>query len=500
MSYVFILIDTPYPSKIMRYIKLSPNSFVRIFEDGKHGYIINQSTRMDRLYNEIGADFLRELSKKPQTIEQIVQRLIEQYQDVSLQTLLSDYNAFVDELVKNHFIIDGCDYDEVESMNDDFTYEVDTPKTSMYSFSQSTTDNDTTSTQLEMNKLNMGKPTLWSIQVEITGKCNERCIHCYIPNSYKDDGIHMPFSSFRKLIDEFSEMGGLYVTLTGGEALMHKDFAKMLRYCREKDLQITVLSNLISLTDDIVNVMKETRVNMVNVSLYSVTPSVHDSITKVAGSCEKTKNAIEKLRTNDVPVQISCPILIENKECYFDVIEYARSLKTKASIDYNIVAQKNEDTSNLTHRVSLVDIEKLIRRTVENNPQYTRFLEETPLDVTKTDLEAYPCGAALSILNIGSTGDVTPCATWNLSLGNVFKTSLKEVWEKSAVIKKIRKTTFASFPKCLKCEASEYCTICMAKNYSESNDYLSPNEYFCEVAHINKKVVDEWRKTNLQSH
>lgn len=482
----------------MRYIKLSPNSFIRITKNGNYGYIVNQISRTDKVYNDIGADFLREISRTPQSVEQIVTKLLQKYQGVDEITLLEDYNAFIDELVCEHFILAGDCLEDLMQASDGFTYEVDDPKTSSYAFGQSTTDNTTTSSQLKMNQLNLQDPTLWSIQVEITGKCNERCIHCYIPNSFKDHGMHMPIASFKKLVDEFVEMGGLYITLTGGEALMHEDFIDMLRYCRQKDLQITVLSNLIALTDDIVEAMKEVSVNMVNVSLYSIDPTIHDSITKVSGSCEKTMRAIEKLRENDVPVQISCPILQENLHCFLDVIKYARKLKTKANIDYNIVAQKDESISNLSHRIAVGEVEKVIQTIIDNNPQYTRFLEETPLDVTKTDLAAYPCGAALSILNIGSTGDVSPCATWNLSCGNVFKTSLKEVWENSTVIKQIRKTTFASFPKCINCEAAEYCTICMAKNYTEGSDYLKPNDYFCEVAHINMRVANEWRKANIQ--
>lgn len=484
----------------MRYIKLSCNSFIRVPHGENYGYIVNQLSKIDRLYNNIGADFLSELSRKPQTVEEIVNRLLPQYHDVDYKTLLNDYNEFIDDLTNNGFVVEADNYEDVENENDAFSYDIEDPKTSKYAFVQSTTDNDTTSTQQRMNQINLKHPTLWSIQVEITGKCNERCIHCYIPDSFKEQGVHMPLSNFKNLIDEFAMMGGLYITLTGGEALMHKDFPTMLRYCREKDLQITVLSNLMSLTDDIVRVMKEVNVNMVNVSLYSVSPPVHDSITRVKGSCEKTMRAIEKLRENDVPVQISCPILKENKDCFLDVMMYAKSLKTKANVDYNIVSQKNKDTSNLSHRVSLYDIRKVISTIIENNSQYTRFLEETPLDVSKTDLASYPCGAALSILNIGSTGDVTPCATWNMSLGNVFKTSLRDVWDNSDVIKKLRKITFTDFPQCQNCEASEYCTICMAKNYSESNNYLSPNKYFCEIAHINMQVANEWRKANDTYH
>ena len=39
-------------------IRLSKNSFTRIYDDGTLGYITNQLTRHDRTYTESGAVFL----------------------------------------------------------------------------------------------------------------------------------------------------------------------------------------------------------------------------------------------------------------------------------------------------------------------------------------------------------------------------------------------------------------------------------------------------------
>jgi len=64
---------------------------------------------------------------------------------------------------------------------------------------------------------------------------------------------------------------------------MNKDIAKMLRYSREKDLQISLLTNLIALNDEHVRVLKEVNVSMVQVSLYSMDLEKHDMITTVKG-------------------------------------------------------------------------------------------------------------------------------------------------------------------------------------------------------------------------
>ena len=99
-------------------------------------------------------------------------------------------------------------------------------------------------------------------------------------------------------------------------------------------------------------------------------PEIHDKITTVKGSFEKTKAAIEKLVAADIPVQISCPLMKANKDGYADVLKYAQKLKIKAQTDYIMMAQANLDTSNLANRLSLEETEKVLRDIFEYDLEY----------------------------------------------------------------------------------------------------------------------------------
>ena len=184
----------------------------------------------------------------------------------------------------------------------------------------------------------------------------------------------MPSDKVRSLIDEYCEMGGIHVTFSGGEAFLHRELLELVRYCREKDLKVSILSNLIAVTDAQIEELKKLNISLVQVSLYSMDPEKHDAITTVKGSLERTKRVIEKLVAADIPVQISCPIMKANKEGYEEVIKYAASLKIKAECDYIMMAQSDLNTQNLSNRLSLDETEKVIRTIIENDRDYLSLI------------------------------------------------------------------------------------------------------------------------------
>ena len=487
-------------------IRQSKNTFIRFFFD--KGYITNQLTRFDRVYNETGADFLKLISREAKDIEEIIDNLQKLYGDtVSREDLTNEFMDFIHELVRTKFVVIGESIKELDANDIEFSYSIDNPKTLATNFTQETKEITDESTQNFMMEATKRIPRLNGIQFELTGRCNERCIHCYLNNEKKDDGIDLPLEKIKEIIDEFAENQGLHISLSGGEMLMHKDIAEIIKYCREKDLVITLMSNLIALKEDLIPVIKDANVSSVQVSLYSMNPKIHDSITKVVGSFKKTKSAIEKLVNAEVPVMISCPVMKANREGYKEVLQYAHSLKCKANTDFIMMAQSDLDTSNLSNRLSIEETELLIRDIIDISKDYMDYMQDTcPIsDIKNNDFERYKkmplCGAGINDCCIGENGDVFACAGWQAKpLGNVYEQSLMNIWNNSPVAKEIRAVTEGDFPQCLKCEARDYCARCLVRNYNESNgDMFKINEHFCKVAFLNKRLVEEYRekeKTN----
>jgi len=470
------------------------DTFIRTYDDV--GYITNKSDFGDRVVSQSGAVFLSVLSRHAQELDKLVQKISEKFIDVDVETVKTDAKEFYDMLETDGFIVSGETPQECDEKDLRFSYSTLEPKTIKKDFSPIIMRAEK-STQEFLEEHFKEKPKLTSLQIELTSKCNERCVHCYIPHENKINDIEAEL--FYDVLEQCKEMGLLNLTLSGGEPMTHKNFCEFLRKCKEYDFSVNILSNLTLLNDEIIAEMKANRLSSVQVSLYSMNPEIHDEITQMKGSFEKTKNAILKLIENDIPLQISCPTMKQNKNCYVDVINWAKKHKVRAVTDYIMMAKYDHTTQNLQSRLSLDEVEKVINDIIENDSEYQKEMMKADIEqADKRDISNdIVCGVCISMICMVADGNVYPCAGWqDYVVGNVKQTPLKEIWYNSEKVKYLRNLRKKDFPKCLKCSDKSFCAMCMVRNANEhpTGDPLAINEHFCKVAQINKKIVLEWKE------
>lgn len=475
------------------YLKQKKSVFIRKLA-GNYGYIDNLSTHQDLVLDESGYEFLRPLSRKPKTFEEIVLSLCEVFSGADKNCIEKDALNFYKMLEQKGYITMADTIEETEKKDVGFSYKKLHENNRVKLAIPAPTSERTT---IEFLNTHLPRvPNLLSVQIECTAKCNERCVHCYIPHETK---IHsMTDEIFYKIVNECEQMGVMALTLSGGEPMLNPNFPKWLRELQNRDFYITILSNLTVLTDEILEEMKKLHSVSVQVSLYSMVPEVHDKITMLPGSWMKTVASIMKLYEADIPVQISCPSMKLNMGHYKDVIRWAHALRMRSGTDYIIMARADHTTDNLDNRLTLEDTEQTIKDIVENDEEYKRlllgYLESAPADKEKYANETL-CGVGISSCEISAEGDVFPCAGWwDAKIGNVATESLKDIWDNSPILKKFRALRKKDMEGCVECKDKAFCAICMAKNANENEDRnpLKPAKHFCQVAEINHKVAKDF--------
>jgi radical SAM protein with 4Fe4S-binding SPASM domain len=467
-------------------------SFGYITDNRNFGYKLTNSNENfigDRIFSESGAIFLSVLNRKPQELDELVNKISKHYIGVNKRTILNDVRELYNTLEQEGFIVSGKTYKECDEKDTRFSYRALEPKIAKNSLSP-TIPQPETSTQDFFKEYFKGKPLLTNLHIEITSRCNERCIHCYIPNDKKVS--HMEPTLFHNVLRQCIEMKLLHLTLSGGEPMLHKNFTDFLRKCREYNFSINVLSNLTLLNEEIIEEMKMNPLLGVQVSVYSMDPDIHDKITQIKGSFEKTQKAILKLIENDIPLQISCPIMKQNKDYYYDVVKWAKRYNINVGDDYCIIARFNHTTENLCSRLSINEIKEVIYNKFTNDSKYLEHIRSEAEKKKNISSDDFVCSVCQSSICIAENGNVYPCAGWQgYVVGNVKEASLNKIWNKSEKVYYLRNLRKQDFPRCIHCLDKEFCTMCMVRNANENlmGDPLIVNEFFCNVAKLNRQIA-----------
>ena len=433
----------------------------------------------DRILSKTGSVFYSALTESPQTVKELANRLLPLFVGVSSLEIENDAEAFFQELAIDGFVGQG---DNTSSFPEYFSYANKTRIELIEGDAQGKTDESILGMWGEQYHLSR-------VHLEISGRCNERCQHCYFPNTYSK-GL-MPRELFLEILGQCKTNRVLSITISGGEPMLHPDLLFFINECWENDFSINLLSNLTLLTDEMLQEFSRMPLLSVQTSLYAMDPEIHDSITRQKGSYEKTRKAIEKLHRHNIPMQINCPIMKQNRFSYRAVLEWAESLNIEASSDYMLFGCFDGSQANLKSRLELGELDLIIKEELENGFGIDRN-REFKQGVRNKDYTI--CPVCLNSLCISHTGDIYPCEGWqSYILGNIKEESLMRVWTESEGVQTLRQLTYDDFPKCSVCGDKDYCSICLLRNANESQkgDFKELNPFFCSIARKKRQVASE---------
>src|SRR5262245_66193897 len=78
------------------------------------------------------------------------------------------------------------------------------------------------------------------VQLDVTYRCNERCVHCYLDH---DDKGEMTTAEIKNVLDQLAEAGVFFLVLSGGEVFMRQDFLEIVEYARRLLFNVKVKTN-----------------------------------------------------------------------------------------------------------------------------------------------------------------------------------------------------------------------------------------------------------------
>ncbi len=212
---------------------------------------------------------------------------------------------------------------------------------------------DNPPSEIEIEIPQVGLNFMW---LELTDKCNERCLHCYATAGESSSQVdELPVTNWERVIEEGAGLECKKLQFIGGEPLLFKGVFDLATAARDSGYGfIEIFTNGVLLNKENIQKIKALGLH-VAVSLYSTVPMVHDSITQVPGSYQKTFRALEMLKEAEIPTRVGIIAMRQNQ----DTIE-----KTLRKLDEMEIPHRGADVIRPTGRggcTNLLPDDKFIR-------------------------------------------------------------------------------------------------------------------------------------------
>jgi MoaA/NifB/PqqE/SkfB family radical SAM enzyme len=247
--------------------------------------------------------------------------------------------------------------------------------------------------------------------MDLTYVCNLRCKHCYVLHKVSEPKPEqIDEKTAYRVIDSLVELGCLDLTLTGGEITLHPRYRDVLSYAKDQHLYTILKTNGITMTERRANEYAEDPANETHLSLYGSTAEVHDEMTVLPGSFNKTLAGMRELSKAGVRCKINILVWERDADQIVDACKLVEDMGHAPNLEDVMHGRLNGDQSPRSLRISTETRAKLT--------------EQGILQPFSPD----SCSAGMSKLKIYGNGGISACELIPHSFGNLFQQSLAEIW------------------------------------------------------------------------
>ncbi len=367
-------------------------------------------------------------------------------------------------------------------------------------------------------------PLLGLLDLELTERCNNDCIHCCINLSGNDVQAwsrELSTSEIIAILKEAAALGALSVRFTGGEPLLRDDFTDLYLSARRLGFKVMLFTNARLITPDLASLFARIPpLEKIEVTVYGMRRESYEAVSRVPGSYEEFRRGVGLLLDKKVPFVVKGALLPPNRKEMEEFEAWAATLpamKTppRYAMFFDLRGRRDSTAKNClirSLRVSPEDGVILLRRPGRAYLQEMRgfcgkFMGP-PGDLL------FSCGAGRGAC-VDAYGKLQPCLTLRHPdmVYDLHKGSLKEAL--TNFFPRLREETRAANPdylaRCARCFLKGLCEQCPAKSWAEHGALDTPVDYFCRVAHAQARdlgllrdierswEVKDWRKRQVMN-
>jgi len=322
----------------------------------------------------------------------------------------------------------------------------------------------------------------YSAILEVTTRCNWMCKHCFI-DEHIDEGL--TFEEIHQILVQLRKIGVFELTLTGGEIFTRPDILRIIKMARDMHFKLILFSNISLLDENIIEELSKLYIDEISCTVFSMKSQIHDYITGVDGSLQKTLKNAQLIRKYNIPLTIKTIIMNLNFYEWHEVEKYCVDNGFKFNLDFEVFSKLSGDDSphelEITESQLYMEIEQLDKFRGYNKREHV--------------LDEYVCNGIRDSMFISCKGDVSPCTKYRKVIGNVLIQDVDSLWN-NAELKRIQNIKWKDLNTCKKCKNECFCIRCPGTAYLEDKDDLGKSVTACRKADIRYNIYTQKENDN----
>ena len=319
--------------------------------------------------------------------------------------------------------------------------------------------------------------------VNITKRCNLRCVHCYAGSDGSPGEGELSTGEWMRVLEDLADFGCPVVLFSGGEPLLQPDIVELAGRAVELGMRAVISTNGTLITPGKAEELASVGLSYVGISLDG-DREVHDSFRGVDGAFERTMEGIANARNAGIKTGLRFTISKRNAgeiPAVFDIME--RENIPRICFYHLVYTGRGEELfeDTLTHEETRATVDYIIDRTaalhrsgrkievltVDNHCDgpylYQRLLKENPERAKRVlELLRFNGGnsSGVGVAAISWDGSVHPDQFWrNHILGNVSDCRFGDIWTDTdnAFLMKLKQKKHHITGRCAACRYLDIC-------------------------------------------
>ena len=327
--------------------------------------------------------------------------------------------------------------------------------------------------------------------LEITYRCNNRCVHCFcgLPADDPKAGKELSTAEIGGLFDDLASMGGLWLLITGGEPLLRPDFEEVYLHAKKKGFLITLFTNGTMIGEETAALLSKYPPFVVEISLYGATEETYEKVTRLKGSYKRCLSGIEKILRAGIQLKLKTMALTVNRHEIAEMDRMAREWGCEFRFDP--VIQRRIDGGAYSApencRISPDNVVRLDRMFPKKMDEYKKFCKHF-VKKPRADARLYRCGAGVGSIHVNPYGSAMGCSMMLQDGFSIRKHSLGWIWDEGIRSVIEQKKDFRL--PCDACRLVNLCGQCAAWSLLENGTAEKEVTYLCRIAKMKEKSFD----------